>query len=175
MLPSGTPKTSLLRHLPLHLCLSRKPCDRLLAERDKESVWHNDQRVERFSSAVIGMIGLGMLIGPLWDLYKVGPSNSRLGIISAFIVVFYFLVIIAMTAKVFESFAAVAAYSAVLMFFYADSGQFTFSQGLKVFIYLRKASLKCSALSFKRVQLKGFKSLVINDNLRDCVRTYSQL
>lgn len=58
-----------------------------------------------------------MLIGPIWALDKVGPNDIRLGIISGFIIVFYILVGIATTAKIFESLAAVAAYSAVLMVF----------------------------------------------------------
>lgn len=110
-------KTPLLRHFPLKRYLSRRPCDPLVREKDGDTVWHNDTRVERFSSTVVSAIGLGMIIGPIWALYEVGPSSARLGIISAFIVVFYILVGIATTARVFESLAAVAAYSAVLMVF----------------------------------------------------------
>ena len=111
-------KTSLLKHRPLRTYLSREPCDKLIREKEgQETVWHNDKYVEQFSATVIGMIGLGMLIGPIWALDKVGPSTARLGIISGFIVVFYILVGIATTAKVFENLAAVAAYSAVLMVF----------------------------------------------------------
>lgn len=40
-----------------------------------------------------------------------------MGIITGFIVIFYLLVVVATTAKLFESLAAVAAYSAVLMVF----------------------------------------------------------
>lgn len=110
-------KTPILRHRPLRSCLSREPCDPLIREKEGDTVWHNDKRVEWLSASVVGMVGLGMLIGPIWALDKVGPSNARLGIISGFIVVFYILVGIATTAKVFESLAAVAAYSAVLMVF----------------------------------------------------------
>jgi len=97
--------------------LTRKPCDPLIHARAKDSTWHNDKRVERLSATMIGLVGLTMLIGPIWILDKVSADNIRLGIISAFIVVFYILVGIATTAKIFESLAAVAAYSAVLMVF----------------------------------------------------------
>ncbi|OBT62557.1 hypothetical protein VE03_07366 [Pseudogymnoascus sp. 23342-1-I1] len=111
-------KTPILRKRPLRHLLSRDPCDPLIKKKDKgKTVWHNDKRVERLSAVVIGIVGLGMLIGPIWALYKVEPSNKRLGIISGFIVIFYILVGIATTAKLFESLAAVAAYSAVLMVF----------------------------------------------------------
>lgn len=111
-------KTPILRHRPLRLFLAREPCDPLIKKKDGgQTVWHNDKRVEWLSGLVIGTVGLGMLIGPIWALYKVEPSNKRLGIISGFIVVFYVLVVVATTAKLFESLAAVAAYSAVLMVF----------------------------------------------------------
>jgi hypothetical protein len=111
-------KTSVLRHRPLRQYLSREPCDILLRDLDdKETIWHNDKRVEWLSGLVIGIVGLGMLIGPIWALYEVEPSSRRLAIISGFIVAFYVLVVIATTAKLFESLAAVAAYSAVLMVF----------------------------------------------------------
>ena len=110
-------KSSLLRRPPLRSCLSRKPCDPLIRAKEKNTIWHNDKHVEYLSTTVIGVVGLGMLIGPIWALYTVEPPKARLGIISAFIVVFYILVGIATTAKIFESLAAVAAYSAVLMVF----------------------------------------------------------
>ncbi|KFY07881.1 hypothetical protein V492_06736 [Pseudogymnoascus sp. VKM F-4246] len=108
-------KTSVLRRRPLKWYLSREPCDPLIKKKDgDQTVWHNDQRVESFSGLVIGILGLGMLIGPIWALYEVEPSDQRLIIITVFIVVFYFLVVIATTAKLFESLAAVAAYSAAV-------------------------------------------------------------
>lgn len=111
-------KTPVLSHRPLRAFLSRKPCDPLFKERDGgKTVWHNDERVEWFSDVIIGIIGLGMLIGPIWTLYSVQPSNKRLGIITGFIVAFFVLVVTATTARLFESLAAVAAYSAVLMVF----------------------------------------------------------
>ncbi|OBT76054.1 hypothetical protein VF21_03538 [Pseudogymnoascus sp. 05NY08] len=111
-------KSSILRHRPLKRFLSREPSDPLIKKKDEgQTVWHNDQRVERLSAVVIGIVGLSMLIGPIWALYEVEPSNKRLGIITGFIVAFYILVVIATTAKLFESLAAVAAYSAVLMVF----------------------------------------------------------
>lgn len=111
-------KTPILRHRPLRRFLTREPCDPLIRKKEGgKTVWHYDKRVEWLSAVVIGMVGLGMLIGPIWALYEVEPSNKRLGIITGFIVAFYVLVVIATTAKLFESLAAVAAYSAVLMVF----------------------------------------------------------
>lgn len=110
--------TGLLKHPPLSWILSREPCDtQIRAKEGYETIWHNDKRVEIFSAAIIGLLGLGMLIGPMWVVYRVTDPTIRLAIISSFIVLFYVLVNIATTAKVFESLAAVAAYAAILMVF----------------------------------------------------------
>lgn len=77
----------------------------------------NDKNVEKFSSIIIGVVSLGMLIGPIWVVYGVTHATTRLGIISGFIVLFYVLVNIATTAKTSESLAAAAAYAAILMVF----------------------------------------------------------
>lgn len=111
-------RNRLLRYRILRLFMSREPSDPVVKEKDRgHTVWTNDDRIDLLSAVVVGTVGLGMLIGPLWALYKVKPSDQRLGIITGFIVVFYFLVVVATTAKLFESLAAVAAYSAVLMVF----------------------------------------------------------
>lgn len=111
-------RNRLLRSRLLRLFMSREPSDPLIKKKDGgQTIWTNDDRIDWISAIIVGAVGLGMLIGPLWALYKVEPSNVRLGIITGFIVVFYFLVVVATTAKLFESLAAVAAYSAVLMVF----------------------------------------------------------
>ncbi|KAF2432599.1 hypothetical protein EJ08DRAFT_567086, partial [Tothia fuscella] len=86
-------------------------------EEESGVVFQHDGRLEKFSSAVIAFIGLGMLIGPLWILNKVQDTESQLGVITGFIALFFVLVAVATNAKIFESLAAAAAYSAVLMVF----------------------------------------------------------
>lgn len=111
-------RNRLLRYRVLRLFMSREPSDPAVKDKDRgQTVWTNDDRIDWFSAVVIGTVGLGMLVGPIWALYIVEPSNQRLGIITGFIMVFYFLVVVATTAKLFESLAATAAYSAVLMVF----------------------------------------------------------
>jgi len=83
----------------------------------KDVVFQNDSRLEKFSSVVIAIIGLAMLIGPLWILDKVQNTEQQLGVITGFIALFFVLVAVATNAKIFESLAAAAAYSAVLMVF----------------------------------------------------------
>jgi hypothetical protein len=58
-----------------------------------------------------------MLIGPLWILDEVQEPERQLGVITGFIALFFVLVAVATNAKIFESLAAAAAYSAVLMVF----------------------------------------------------------
>lgn len=85
----------------------------------KPTRWQNDKRVDYCSSSVIAVTGLGMLIAPLWILEQINHDrpSARLGAITGFIVVFFLLVAVATTARVFDALAATAAYSAVLMVF----------------------------------------------------------
>jgi hypothetical protein len=83
----------------------------------KRVLYSNHKRLENFSSIVIALFGLGMLIGPLWILDVVTDARQQLAIITCFIALFFFVVAVATNAKVFESLAAAAAYSAVLMVF----------------------------------------------------------
>lgn len=72
--------------------------------------------MEKVSSVVISIVGLAMLIGPLWILNAVKPIVYRLAVISSFIVIFF--VVLAVTrSRLYEALAATAAYSAVLVVF----------------------------------------------------------
>jgi hypothetical protein len=90
----------------------------------RKTRWQNDTRVDRLSEGLIALVGLGMLIAPLWVLEKIdhGLPNVKLGAITVFIVVFFVFVAVATTARVFDALAATAAYSAVLMVFLQLSG-----------------------------------------------------
>ena len=56
--------TFLLRSPRLRPYFERRPRDETIE--DGKTVWQNGERVERFSSGVIGCVDLAMLIGPLW-------------------------------------------------------------------------------------------------------------
>ena len=86
------------------------------------TIWYDDKKVERFFTLAVGVGGLSMLIGPLWVLEYVSGSAVRLGVITSFICLFFILVTVATTAKIFEAMAAAAAYAAVLMV-YVQSGR----------------------------------------------------
>jgi di/tricarboxylate transporter len=109
-------KSALLRTAWFGRFLQREPQD-IETIGDGQTIWHNEKRVERFSSAVIAIVGLVMLIGPLWILEHLVDLPKKLGVITGFIVLFFVLVGVATAAKVFEALAAAAAYSAVLMVF----------------------------------------------------------
>lgn len=116
--------TSVLRVPGVRRFFERSPRDRDLIKEatatqdEKEGTrWPNDKRVEGFSTLVIALIGLGMLVGPLWWLAFVNGLLHRLSIITGFIAVFFILVEVATDAGVFNALAAAAAYSAVLMVF----------------------------------------------------------
>lgn len=101
----------------------RIPSDRQNID-DGLTLWSNhnfDKRMERLSFFFIGLAGLVMLIGPLWWLNYLPNPEARLGVITGFVVAFFVIVAKATTASVYETLAAAAAYSAVLMVFMQSS------------------------------------------------------
>jgi hypothetical protein len=97
----------------------RQPEEIKAINTNTQTVWQNDGRVETLSGTIVALVGLGMLLGPLWVLqvFRASPGTVRLGIITGFISLFFVLVAVATTARIFDALAAAAAYSAVLMVF----------------------------------------------------------
>lgn len=73
------------------------------------TVLHDEERAEAVFAKTTIFVGLLMLIGPIWILEFVAGSLQRLGVITAFILLFLVLVSFATTARAFESLAAAAA------------------------------------------------------------------
>lgn len=110
--------TLILRTPVVRSFFERKPEEYETINLNSETIWQNDNRVEGLSGGIIAVVGLGMLVGPLWILDKYDQHvNVQLGVITGFIALFFVLVAVATTAKVFDALAAAAAYSAVLMVF----------------------------------------------------------
>ena len=66
------------------------------------------------------VLGVGMLVGPLWWLQHLSVSKSlesRLAVITGFLILFTIQLSILTVARPFEVLAATAAYGAVLMVF----------------------------------------------------------
>lgn len=80
-----------------------------LTSNDKNVHYYLDKKIDRFITTFIMGLGLVMLIAPLWILAFVGGLVQRLGVISAFIVLFVALISVTTVAKPFESLAAAAA------------------------------------------------------------------
>lgn len=100
----------------LRYWFSKEAPKNIVSLRNEDTFWPNDQRMEKVSSVLISVIGLTMLIGPLWILNAVKPTVYRLAVISSFIVIFF--VVLAVTrSRLYEALAATAAYSAVLVVF----------------------------------------------------------
>src|SRR5262245_7756748 len=75
-----------------------------------ETVYYTDDaRVENFIRSLITVLGMIMLIAPLWVLAITNGVMKRLGIITGFIILFLSLVSFTTTARPFESLAAAAA------------------------------------------------------------------
>lgn len=85
------------------------------------TVYNKDRLFEKTLTVFTIIVGLAMLIGPLWILQHLStePSNLqvRLGVITGFIALFTILTSLFTVAKAFEILAATAAYGAVLMVF----------------------------------------------------------
>jgi len=79
--------------------------------------YSSDARIDSFIGVTITALGMGMLIAPLWVLAYTEVRWKRLGVITGFIILFLGLVAFTTVAKPFESLAAAAAYSAVLVVF----------------------------------------------------------
>lgn len=71
---------------------------------------YSDERIDIFVTFTSVVIGLAMLIAPIWILAYTAPVAAKLAIITAFILLFLALVSFGTNAKPFESLAATAAY-----------------------------------------------------------------
>ncbi|CRL29074.1 unnamed protein product [Penicillium camemberti] len=70
---------------------------------------YSDERIDIFVTFTSVVIGLAMLIAPIWILAYTAPVAAKLAIITAFILLFLALVSFGTNAKPFESLAATAA------------------------------------------------------------------
>ena len=93
------------RHLKLW---QRKNLD-AVGYSDENTHYLSDKKIDRFIATFIMVLGLIMLIAPLWILAFLGGLVQRLGVISVFIVLFVALISVTTVAKPFESLAAAAA------------------------------------------------------------------
>ena len=84
-------------------------------------VYRQHARLESFTIWATIVLGLAMLIGPLWILQHISASELglklRLVVITVFLILFTLLLSIIIVARPFEVLAATAAYGAVLMVF----------------------------------------------------------
>lgn len=76
---------------------------------DRNIHYTSDQRIDMFVNAIIAIVGLIMLIVPLWVLAFVTWVVHRLAIITSFVVVFLLFVSFTTVARPFETLGAAAA------------------------------------------------------------------
>lgn len=84
------------------------------------TIYSKEKRIDKFVTCTTILLGLAMLIGPLWllqHLVEGQEPRARLIVITCFMVVFTLLLSIVTVAKPFEALAATAAYGAILMVF----------------------------------------------------------
>lgn len=76
---------------------------------DENIHYSSDQRIEAFVALIIMVVGLAMLIAPLWILAYVSSTVHRLAIITSFVLVFLCFVSSTTVARPFETLGAAAA------------------------------------------------------------------
>ncbi|KAM6507368.1 hypothetical protein FSOLCH5_012585 [Fusarium solani] len=92
--------------------------DKAAADYDAEHVsYYSDSRMDKTASVVIVAVGIVMLITPIWVLQAMDGLRAKLGVITAFVLIFLLVLSFAMASKPFEALGATAAYAAVLMVF----------------------------------------------------------
>ncbi|KAK8044179.1 hypothetical protein PG993_004203 [Apiospora rasikravindrae] len=115
------PRKSVLRQFfEEHILIPTRGLFGLLGQRDGPdgtNVYGSDEPVDAIASVSIFVVGMGMLIAPLWILAVTHDMFRRLGVITAFIAVLLGVLTSATLAKPFEILAATAGYSAVLVVF----------------------------------------------------------
>lgn len=83
----------------------------------EELRYSSDEGIDKTIALTITALGMLMLIAPLWVLNATNWPQARLGVITGFVMLFLGLIAFTTVARPWESLAAVAAYSAVLVVF----------------------------------------------------------
>lgn len=71
--------------------------------------YHSDALITAFDSGVVVLVGLSMLVAPIWVLYAVASTKDRLGVITVFVTAFLLLLQLLTVASPAEVLAAAAA------------------------------------------------------------------
>lgn len=91
---------------------------------ESSATWYTSETaLDWLTTAIILVIGLCLLFGPMWALHFVGDNKKRLGIITGFVSAFTGLTFSAAGQRPFEILAATAAYAAVLMVYLQNSDE----------------------------------------------------
>jgi hypothetical protein len=77
--------------------------------RSEATKYSDNERAERFTNAAIILVGLIMMLAPMWWLENVSVSPTRLKFITGFVCVFIVMMTTATINKHFEVVAATAA------------------------------------------------------------------
>jgi hypothetical protein len=73
-------------------------------------IYVSDEKIDIITTIMTLFVGLGMLVAPIWILAVISNAYTKLGAITAFIVIFLSVVSYATVAKPAETLAATAAY-----------------------------------------------------------------
>lgn len=93
-----------------HFRFWKKDAPSFLPVYEQDTVnFYDDKKIDQFVFAVTMCLGILMLISPLWILNSINGPSLKLGVITAFIVVFCSIVSVATAARPGEVLAATAA------------------------------------------------------------------
>ena len=80
-----------------------------LSTEDGTIHYHSDDLITAFDSGLVVLIGLSMLVAPIWVLYAVNSTKDRLGVITVFVTAFLLLLQLLTVASPAEVLASAAA------------------------------------------------------------------
>nr|KAK5443051.1 hypothetical protein LTR18_005728 [Exophiala xenobiotica] len=81
------------------------------------SRFYSGRKMDAFTNAIIIVLGLTMLLGPIWWLNSVQSADGKLGIITGFTFLFTVVLVCSSVEQPFQILGGTAAYAAVLMVF----------------------------------------------------------
>ena len=109
-------KTPLRRYLEETECFKssrwfqRRPSKALTSlNNDGTVLYHSDALINAFDNGLVILIGLSMLVAPIWVLFAVDSIKGRLGVITTFVTTFLLLLQVLTAATPAEILAATAA------------------------------------------------------------------
>ncbi|KAF2680339.1 hypothetical protein K458DRAFT_458634 [Lentithecium fluviatile CBS 122367] len=98
-------------------CFAKKRKENVDAMNSKHMFISDDATVDRLATTTSFLVGLSVIVIPLWVLWLLKTTRAKLVAVTIFIMIFLVFLLICTVARPLQVLAATAAYSAVLVVF----------------------------------------------------------